>query len=67
VDASDAEFIDASVVGTLFQLARDLRAQGRDLSLVYARVPQRPIWRLTGWSDVCPPLPSRPAPTVSSA
>lgn len=67
VDASDAEFIDASVVGTLFQLAGELRAKGKDLSFVDAREASRCIWRLTGWFDVCPPTPSRPGPTVSSA
>jgi anti-anti-sigma factor len=67
VDASNADFIDASVVGALFRLAEMLRARGKDLALVDARGDSRSIWRLTGWSDLCPPLPSRPGGIEANA
>jgi anti-anti-sigma factor len=66
VDTSDAEFVDASVVGTLFQLAREVRQKGGVLSHVDARGASRPIWRLTGWSDVCSPAPQGALPTTAS-
>lgn len=56
VDASDAEFIDASVVGALFSLAAALLAKGKRLAVIDSHGDTRSIWRLTGWSDVCPPL-----------
>lgn len=61
VDASNAEFIDASVVGVLFGLAAALRERGKELSFIDARRETRSIWRLTGWSDIYPPLLVRPA------
>ena len=67
VDASNAEFIDASVVGALFRLVELLRARGGDLALVDARCNSRSIWRLTGWSDLCPPLLTRPGTTEANA
>jgi anti-anti-sigma factor len=67
VDASDAVFVDASVVGALFALAAALRAQGKQLAFVDARGETRFIWRLTGWSDVCPPLSQRPAMPEANA
>jgi len=67
IDASDAEFIDASVVGTLFRLAREVREKGGAISLVDAREASRLIWGLTGWSELCPPLPARPVLNVPTA
>jgi anti-anti-sigma factor len=67
IDASDAEFIDASVVGTLFQLAREVHERGGAISLVDAREAPRAIWDLTGWSELCPPLPARPVLTGPNA
>jgi anti-anti-sigma factor len=61
IDASNVEFIDASVVGAFFRLAAALRDRGKELAFVDARGESRSIWRLTGWSDVCPPLKRRPA------
>jgi anti-anti-sigma factor len=58
VDTSDAEFVDASVVGALFQLAREVRRKGGVLSHVDARGAGRAIWRLTGWSAICTPAPA---------
>ncbi len=54
LDLSEAQFIDASVVGALFHLARLTRDRGGHLALADARGPERPIWRLTGYPEVCP-------------
>jgi anti-anti-sigma factor len=54
LDLSDACFIDASVVGALFRLARLSRDQGGQLALVDSRAADRSIWRLTGYAEVCP-------------
>jgi anti-anti-sigma factor len=54
LDLSDACFIDASVVGALFRLARLTRDRGGRLALVDAQAPRRSIWRLTGYPEVCP-------------
>lgn len=54
LDLSEAQFIDASVVGALFRLARLSHDRGGRLALVDARAEGRPIWRLTGYSAVCP-------------
>jgi anti-anti-sigma factor len=67
IDASDAEFIDASVVGTLFQLAREVCDKGGAIALVDAREASRLIWGLTGWSELCPPLPACPVTNVPAA
>jgi anti-anti-sigma factor len=67
VDASGADFIDASVVGALFGLAAALHAQGKRLAVIDARCVTRAIWRLTGWWDVCPMLPSRLVPLEANA
>jgi anti-anti-sigma factor len=53
-DFSDACFIDASVVGALFRLARLTRDRGGSLVLVDSQAPDRSIWRLTRWPEVCP-------------
>jgi anti-anti-sigma factor len=67
VDASDADFVDASVVGALFSLAAALRALGKQLAFVDVRGDTRSIWRLTGWSDVCPTLLERPVTPEANA
>jgi anti-anti-sigma factor len=54
LDFSDACFIDASVVGALFRLARLSRDRGGHLALVDAHAADRSIWRLTGYPEVCP-------------
>lgn len=54
LDLSEARFIDASVVGALFRLARLCRDRGGHLALVDSRAPDRSIWRLTGYPEVCP-------------
>jgi anti-anti-sigma regulatory factor len=54
LDLSDACFIDASVVGALFRLARLSRDRGGHLTLVDAHAADRSIWRLTGYREVCP-------------
>jgi anti-sigma B factor antagonist len=54
LDFSNAQFVDASVVGVLFRLARLCRDHGGRLALVDAHASRRPIWRLTGYSEVCP-------------
>ena len=54
VDLSDALFIDASVVGALFRLARLTRDRGGSLALVDSQAPDRSIWRLTRCLEVCP-------------
>ena len=54
LDFSDAQLIDASVVGALFHLARLCHDRGGRLALVDARAEVRPIWRLTGYPEVCP-------------
>jgi anti-anti-sigma factor len=64
IDASQASFIDASIVGTLFRLARIVREKGGVISLVDAHGASRPIWRLTGWSELFPP--ALPEPTAGS-
>jgi len=67
VDASDAVFVDASVVGALFSLAAALRAQGKQLAFVDEQSDTRSIWRLTGWAEICPPLSERPAVPEANA
>ena len=54
LDFSEACFIDASVVGALFRLARMSRDRGGQLALVDARAGDRSIWRLTGYPEICP-------------
>jgi anti-anti-sigma factor len=54
LDFSDAGFIDASVVGALFRLARLSRDHGGRLVLVDSHAADRSIWRLTGYSEICP-------------
>jgi anti-anti-sigma factor len=54
LDLSEAQFIDASVVGALFRLARLSLDCGGRIALVDARAEGRPIWRLTGYPTVCP-------------
>jgi anti-anti-sigma factor len=54
LDFSDAQFIDASVVGALFRLAQLARERGGCLALVDGRGSDRSIWRLTGYPEVCP-------------
>jgi len=54
LDFSDAQLIDASVVGALFRLAQLCQDRGGRLALVDARADGRPIWRLTGYPEVCP-------------
>lgn len=54
LDLSDACFIDASVVGALFHLARLSHDRGGRFALVDSRAADRSIWRLTGYSEVCP-------------
>jgi len=54
VDLSEALFIDASVVGALFHLARLVRDRGGQLALVDSRGLERSIWRLTRYPEVCP-------------
>jgi anti-anti-sigma factor len=54
LDLSEAQFIDASVVGALFRLARLSQDRGGRIALVDARAEGRPIWQLTGYSTVCP-------------
>jgi anti-anti-sigma factor len=54
LDLSDARFIDASVVGVLFRLARQARDRGGCLALIDAQATRRAIWRLTGYPEVCP-------------
>src|SRR5436190_23570399 len=53
-DFSEARFIDASVVGAVFRLARVLRDHGGSLALVDSQAPDRSIWRLTRCLEVCP-------------
>jgi anti-anti-sigma factor len=53
-DFSEAHFIDASVVGALFRLARLTRDRGGSLALVDSHAPHRSIWRLTRCLEVCP-------------
>jgi anti-anti-sigma factor len=53
-DFSEAHFIDASVVGALFRLARLTRDRGGSLALVDSHAPDRSIWRLTRCLEVCP-------------
>jgi anti-anti-sigma factor len=54
LDFSDARFIDASVVGALFRLARLTRDRGGRMALVDSQAASRSIWRLTGYPEVCP-------------
>jgi anti-anti-sigma factor len=54
LDFSDAQFIDASVVGALFRLARLMRDCGGSLALVDSQAPDRSIWQLTGYPEICP-------------
>jgi anti-sigma B factor antagonist len=54
LDLSEAQFIDASVVGALFRLARLSQDRGGRIALVDARAEGRPIWQLTGYAQVCP-------------
>ena len=54
LDLSEAQLIDASVVGALFRLARLSQDRGGRLALVDAKAEVRPIWRITGYSTVCP-------------
>jgi anti-anti-sigma factor len=54
LDLSEAQLIDASVVGALFVLARLSHDRGGRMALVDAKADVRPIWRLTGYSTVCP-------------
>jgi anti-anti-sigma factor len=54
LDLSEAQFIDASVVGALFRLARLSQDRGGRIALVDSRAEARPIWRLTGYPEVCP-------------
>jgi anti-anti-sigma factor len=67
LDFSEARFIDASVVGVLFRLARLARDRGGSLTLVDARAAERPIWRLTRCDEVCPVLRSVHEVTVPLA
>jgi anti-anti-sigma factor len=54
LDLSEAQLIDASVVGALFRLAQLSQDRGGRLLLVDARAEARSIWRLTGYPEVCP-------------
>jgi anti-anti-sigma factor len=53
-DFSEVRFIDASVVGAVFRLARLMRDHGGTLALVDSRAPNRSIWHLTRCPEVCP-------------
>jgi len=53
-DFSEACFIDASVIGALFRLARLMRDRGGSLTLVDSQASDRSIWRLTRYPEVCP-------------
>ena len=67
LDFSDAQLIDASVVGALFHLARLSNDRGGRLALVDARAEGRPIWRLTGYPEVCPIFVSVQEATIALA
>jgi anti-anti-sigma factor len=54
LDCSDVRFIDASVVGALFYLARLARERGGCLAVVDGHSGDRSIWRLTRYPEVCP-------------
>ena len=54
LDLSEARFIDASVIGALFHLTRLLKDRGGRFAVVDAHADGRPIWRLTGYPEVCP-------------
>ena len=54
LDLSEAQIIDASVVGALFRLARLSQDRGGRMALVDTRAELRSIWRLTGYPKVCP-------------
>jgi anti-anti-sigma factor len=67
LDFSEAHFIDASVVGALFRLARLTRERGGRLALIDSRAADRSIWRLTGYPEVCPVYVSVQEATASLA
>jgi anti-anti-sigma factor len=67
LDISDAQLIDASVVGALFRLAQLSHDRGGRLALVDARAAARPIWRLTGYCAVCPVFGSLEEATAALA
>jgi anti-anti-sigma factor len=54
LDFSNVQFIDASVVGVLFHLARVARESGERLAVVDGRGMERLIWQLTRCPEVCP-------------
>jgi anti-anti-sigma factor len=54
LDFSEAQFIDASIVGALFHLARLARERGGCLALVDGHLADRSIWRLTRYPEICP-------------
>jgi anti-anti-sigma factor len=54
VDVSEAQFIDASVIGAIFHGAGLARERGSRFVLVDAQSPPRSIWHHTRFADVCP-------------
>ena len=53
VDASEARFIDASILGALFEAAAQIRDCGGRLLVIDAQIPARSIWHVTRFADIC--------------
>jgi anti-anti-sigma factor len=58
IDVSEAAFIDASIVGAIFEAAGWARDAGSRLVVVDAQSPPRSLWHITRFADVCPTLRS---------
>lgn len=53
LDLSGAGFVDASIIGVLFQLAGQAHDRDNRLAIVDAQIPERSIWHMTRLTEVC--------------